>query len=90
MSNRAERTSAAPLSEFLTHEARHAIHDIRQKLFEEAWFGRVVTAEPVIEVSRDREAERGQTPTFEDLWGRSPHNREPAAPERSVEREIDR
>jgi len=60
------------LRDYVAHEARHAIHDVRQKLFEEAWFGRVVTAAPVMEVIRDRETAR----SFDELWGRSPRGEE--------------
>ncbi len=59
------------LGEFVAHEARHAIHDIRQKLFEEAWYGRAVTAEPVMEITKEREADRSYRPSFDELWGRS-------------------
>ena len=65
MSNRSSRPS---LGDYIAHEARHAIHDIRQKLFEEAWFGRVVTAEPVMEV-RETDADRLQNVTLAELWG---------------------
>jgi hypothetical protein len=68
------------LREFVAHEARHAIHDIRQKLFEEAWFGRAVTAEPVMEIAKEREADRSRGPTFDELWGRSAAGREQPEP----------
>ncbi len=59
------------IGEFFAHEARSGIQDIRQKLFEEAWFGRVVSAEPVMEVSREREPDRTRQSTFDEIWGRA-------------------
>lgn len=78
-----DRSSRPSFGDFVAHEARHAIHDICQKLFEEAWFGRVVTAEPVMEVFKTRGAEKSNEPTFEDLWGRGPRE----APERDKDRD---
>ncbi len=57
----------ASLGDFLGHEARNAINDIRQKVFEEAFFGRATTARPVIEISRDHEPEKSRT--LEEIWG---------------------
>ena len=74
---------ARPLGvgEFLFQEARRGVADVRQKLFEEAWFGRPVTAEPV---ARDN---RTLTQSFNDIWGRA----EQAKPEQSrPEHELDR
>jgi len=71
-SDKSERVPSA--AEYLRHEARYGVQDIRQKLFEEAWFGRVVTPAPVIETrSPDREtpSEPERRPKFEDVWGRS-------------------
>lgn len=72
----ADRNIAKGLGDFIAHEAHHAINDVRQKLFEEAWFGRVVSAEPVMEVFRERDAERSHEPSFDELWGRS-HGEKP-------------
>lgn len=47
------------LGEFLFAELRQAFQDIRQKAVEEGWFGRVVTAAPVVEVDRSLSGERG-------------------------------
>jgi len=58
------------LADFVAHEARNAVHDIRQKLFEEAWFGRVVTGQPMIELSRDTAIDKTQRAAFDELWGR--------------------
>ena len=78
-------------SDYVANEARQAIHDVRQKLFEEAWFGRVVTAEPVMEVFRERDAERDRQPTFDDLWGRSRDGQEQPEPAKTRdEPEIER
>jgi hypothetical protein len=76
MSERSERTKHPSLGEFVFNEAHHAIHDVRQKLFEEAWFGRVVTAEPVMEVSRDDIADRLHRVSLDELWGRVLDNHE--------------
>jgi hypothetical protein len=48
----------AGIVEFLFDELRSAFQDIRQKVFEEGWFGRVVTAAPVVEMDH-RDAEHG-------------------------------
>jgi len=58
------------LGDFLVNEAANAVHDVRQKLFEEAWYGRVVTAAPVMEVMREQDVDRSRSATFEDNWGR--------------------
>lgn len=44
MSDKARGTG---LLDFVADEARNAVREVRQRLFEEAWFGRVVTVEPV-------------------------------------------
>jgi hypothetical protein len=54
-----KRGQRAGIVEFLFDELRSAFQDIRQKVFEEGWFGRVVTAAPVVEMDH-REAERGE------------------------------
>jgi len=72
----ANRVRPPGVAEYLFNEARHAVHDIRQKLFEEAWFGRVVTAEPVMEVFRYREREERSHPAFEEAWGLHRHGPE--------------
>jgi hypothetical protein len=79
-----------PLSaaDYLFNEARHAVHDIRQKLFEEAWFGRVVTAEPVMEVFKSRDASASRD-TFEEAWGRGrrpEHEHERPSHEQEIDR----
>ena len=40
------------IGEYFVAELRQAFQDIRQKVIEEGWFGRVVTAAPVVEVDR--------------------------------------
>lgn len=87
MSDRGRSSRLPTLGEFIGHEARHAVHDVRQKLFEEAWFGRVVTAAPVVEISRDAEPRRDAT--FDELWGRprqDKHEPHIEPPEREIER----
>jgi hypothetical protein len=79
------------LGEYIAHEARHAIHDIRQKVFEEAWFGRAVTAEPVMEIAKDRDDDKSRQPSFDELWGRSPGGKEQPVLDRDPgEIELDR
>jgi len=78
------RGQRAGIVEFLFDELRSAFQDIRQKVFEEGWFGRVVTAAPVVEMDRspiDPAADSHsiapntdiaapqRRPTFEELWG---------------------
>ncbi len=41
------------IAEFLFAEIRSAFQDMRQKVLEEGWFGRVVTPAPVIEVGKE-------------------------------------
>jgi hypothetical protein len=79
--------------EYLMAELRQAFQDIRQKVAEEGWFGRVVTAAPVVEMDRaqiegSREpgitfgpstAETGVA-SFDELW---------APRERDAPREVD-
>jgi hypothetical protein len=64
------------LGDYFGHEARSAIHDIRQKLFEEAWFGRVVTGQPMMEVSRETPIDKMNRVAFDELWGRALDHRE--------------
>jgi len=70
---------------FLFDELRGAMQDIRQKVVEEGWFGRVVTAAPVVEVDHALSRERGglysddHRPSFEEAWrarapGETPDN----------------
>jgi hypothetical protein len=70
--DKSERVASA--GEYLRNEARYGVQDIRQKLFEEAWFGRAVTPAPVVEMQTpepevSKEPERH--PKFEDVWGPS-------------------
>jgi hypothetical protein len=69
------------LADSISNELQHAVHDVRQKVFEEAFFGRVVTAAPVMEVVRDRDVAKG----FDEVWGRTREGRE--QPERTPERD---
>jgi hypothetical protein len=66
--------------EFLFNELRQSFQDVRQKLVEEGWFGRVTTAKPVVEVQPDhadvapsnspsaREILDERRPSFDDQW----------------------
>jgi hypothetical protein len=60
---------------YIFGEARYAAQDIRQKLFEEAWFGRVVTAAPVIEI--DKGIEPSDRAALEQAWGTARHSQQP-------------
>ncbi|HTQ13467.1 MAG TPA: hypothetical protein VMH86_06285 [Rhizomicrobium sp.] len=83
------------LAEYLFAELRQAFQDVRQKALEEGWFGRVVTAAPVVEMDRAqieglKPDDAGHRPSFEERW--APRERgEPAREhERSHELDIDR
>ncbi len=83
-SDKSERV--ASVGEYLLNEARYGVQDIRQKLFEEAWFGRAVTPAPVVEAQtpeREATAEPERRPKFEDVWGRSASAAAPGEPERT-------
>lgn len=54
-----QRPKSQGIVSFLFDELRGAIQDIRQKVVEEGWFGRVVTAAPVVEVDHGLGRERG-------------------------------
>ncbi|MEI9994914.1 MAG: hypothetical protein WDM91_09995 [Rhizomicrobium sp.] len=61
------------LAEFLFGEFRQALQDIRQKLVEEGWFGRAVSAAPVVEMDRGPPADQlgslgDRRPSFEEMW----------------------
>jgi hypothetical protein len=47
-----ERVATA--GEYLLNEARYGVQDIRQKLFEEAWFGRAVTLGPAADIDKSQ------------------------------------
>ncbi len=82
---------------------RQAVQDIRQKVVEEGWFGRVVSAAPVVETERDSSSvqaasapaqsqamEPERRPTFEELWGpKEAQPRADQAHEREHHSEID-
>lgn len=78
------------IGEFLFNEIRSAFQDIRQKVVEEGWFGRVVTPAPVVEVGKDGPEATGlgnrptiheglgeRRPSFEEQW--TPRERSPEA-----------
>ncbi|HEY1612087.1 MAG TPA: hypothetical protein VGF97_00160 [Rhizomicrobium sp.] len=86
MGDDSERGAKRPgLAQFLFDELRSAFQDIRQKLVEEGWFGRVVSAAPVVEMDqthvhgdlygddhqplRDSHTSPEHRPSFEELWG---------------------
>lgn|GEM_PF-3304752 len=65
------RTKPLGLGEFLFNEIRSAFQDVRQKVLEEGWFGRVVTPAPVIEVGKEgpEAIGLGNRPTIHDGLG---------------------
>lgn len=71
--------------EFLSQEARRAVREVRQRLFEEAWFGRVVTGQPRV-LGQEIDSNRSLSKSFDELWGRASHAAEPQRPEREMER----
>lgn len=88
--------------DFLFREAAQAIQDVRQKVVEEGWFGRVVTAAPVVEVEKLGEAssadlygrgpaiEPPRTATFEELWAPRDRGADQAGQEQARDLGIDR
>ncbi len=69
------------IGEFLFNEIRSAFQDVRQKVVEEGWFGRVVTPAPVVEVGKEgpeaiglgnrptiHEGLEQRRPSFEEQW----------------------
>jgi hypothetical protein len=86
-----------PLSvaDYLWGELRQAFQDVRQKLVEEGWFGRVVTAAPVVEMERDQSPENASRnapaqperdhPSFDEMWAVREHASSPAMPEHGME-----
>lgn len=92
-----ERSRPLGIGEFLFNEIRSAFQDIRQKVVEEGWFGRVVTPAPVVEVGKEgpeaiglgnrptvHEALGERRPSFEELW--APRERSTDAAEIQKER----
>ena len=74
MSDRPRSPSAG---DYLLGEARYAVQDIRQKLVEEAWCGRVMTAAPVIEIDKARDVEISDRSALEEAWGKARHQPKP-------------
>ncbi len=93
-----DQPKPAGLGEFLFNELRQAIQDIRQKVLEQGWFGRVTTPKPVVEMPFETVGDRStdasspaqsHRPSFEEQWA----TREPAKMTReapSHEIELDR
>lgn len=79
------RDRALGAGEFLSQEARLAVRDIRQRLFEEAWFGRVVSGQPARSLWQDRDG-RSFAQSFDDLCGRGCHTPESQKPDRDLDR----
>lgn len=81
-----DRPKPAGLGQFFFNELRQAIQDIRQKVVEQGWFGRVTTPKPVIEMpfqtvennASAHELDRGRRLSFEELWAPTSNDRERA------------
>ncbi len=64
-----EGQKPASLGAYLFAELRHAFQDMRQKVIEEGWFGRVVTAAPVIEADTALGAESAYDKDRRSVFG---------------------
>jgi hypothetical protein len=88
------RAKPPSIGEFLFNEIRSAFQDVRQKVIEEGWFGRVVTPAPVVEVGKEgpEAIGLGHRPTIHDGLGqRRPSFEEQWAPrERSAEADFEK
>jgi hypothetical protein len=97
------RTKPPSIGEFLFNEIRSAFQDVRQKVLEEGWFGRVVTPAPVIEVGKEGPEAIGlgnrptiheglgqRRPSFEEQWAPRERSAEPREVEKSPSHDLDR
>lgn len=91
------------IGEFLFNEVRSAFQDIRQKVVEEGWFGRVTTPKPVIGVGKDgpgaidlsnhptvHDGLGPQRQSFEELWAPRERAAEPAEIQKERGHDLDR
>jgi hypothetical protein len=93
MSGDDKRARPASIGEYLFNELRQAFQDIRQKVLEEGWFGRVVTAAPVVEIDKGQPADElapERRASFEELWSPRERAPQPAEQEHSQEMDFDR
>jgi hypothetical protein len=75
------------LFEFARSELIAATKDIRQKLFEEAWFGRQLSHEPSKEMAKSQIYEISEHRDFQEAW----FGRDRGTPQRDdLEQQIDR
>jgi hypothetical protein len=91
-----DRTKPSGLGEFLFNELRQAFQDIRQKVVEQGWFGRVTTPKPVVEMPFSTTADKTtdgsdllheRPQSFEQSWAiREPDARDRNHPEIDFER----
>ena len=84
----AEKKRPAGIGEFLALEAGNAVSDIRQRLFEEAWFGRVVTPAPVVDIGKVQEIEPSVREALERAWGIARHQPQAERPGEGKETEL--
>lgn len=98
-----ERARPQGIGEFLFNEIRSAFQDIRQKVVEEGWFGRVVTPAPVVEVGKDGPEAIGlgnrptiheglgeRRPSFEELWAPRERSKDTAEIQKEHGHDLDR
>jgi hypothetical protein len=83
------------MADFLFNEWRQAIQDIRQKVVEQGWFGRVTTPKPVVEMpfqtietNSPTDPAQERRPSFEEQW--APKDRTEAPRDRAPEHDIER
>ena len=91
------------IGEFLFNEIRSAFQDIRQKVVEEGWFGRVTTPKPVVGLGKDGPEAIGlgnrptiheglgeRRPSFEEQWAPRERSREAADIQKEHGHDLDR
>ena len=91
------------IGEFLFNEIRSAFQDVRQKVLEEGWFGRVTTPKPVVGLGKDGPEAIGlgnrptiheglgeRRPSFEEQWAPRERSREAADIQKEHGHDLDR
>ncbi len=91
------------IGEFLFNEIRSAFQDIRQKVVEEGWFGRVTTPKPVVGLGKDGPEAIGlgkrptiheglgeRRPSFEEQWAPRERSKEAADIQKEHGHDLDR
>ena len=91
------------IGEFLFNEIRSAFQDVRQKVLEEGWFGRVTTPKPVVGLGKDgpegiglgnrptiHEGLGERRPSFEEQWAPRERSAESREVEKNPSHDLDR